>query len=454
MDFTASHLVPLVDEGLGNSAYLVDLGDGGALAVDVSRDLRALRAAVARRGLRVRFVAETHLHADFVSGARQLREEGASVIASAAGGREFPHLRMGEGDELDLGGLTLRFLATPGHTREHLAYLLCDGPRVLGVFTGGSLVVGAAARTDLVDPERTHELARAQYASLRRLAELPDETAVWPTHGAGSFCSAPPGAHRVSTIGAERAANPLLAAPDAEAFADALIADLGSFPPYFLRLAEVNRRGPALVPESPPLAGLSPEQARAAMAEGAQVVDVRPVPAFTAGHIPGALSNALRPQFASWLGWLLDPGAALVMVAEQHSDAAEAARQAAKIGHEGSLSVLEGGMAAWEAAGFATSSLSLVTAAQMGDRPVLDVRQETEYTAGHVPGALHSELGDLPGQAGGLARGPHVVMCGHGERAATAASLLARAGNNDLAVLEGGPGDWAETTGRDLEEGR
>ena len=198
-------VVPVVDEGLGNSAYLVDLGEGRALAVDVPRDLRAVRAAAHRHDLKIAFAADTHLHADFLSGARQLAADGgAQVLASAAGGSAFDHRGLADGDEVDLGGLMLRAWATPGHTAEHVAYLLLDGAQVLGVFTGGSLLVGAAARTDLSGPERTEPLARAQYTSLYRLLTLPDATPVYPTHGAGSFCSAHSGAQRTTTIGRDR----------------------------------------------------------------------------------------------------------------------------------------------------------------------------------------------------------------------------------------------------------
>jgi hydroxyacylglutathione hydrolase len=197
--------VAVVDEGLGNSCYLLDLGAGRALVVDPPRDLRAVRARAGRLGLRATYAADTHLHADFLSGARQLAvDEGATVLASAAGRRGFPHRGLGDGDEVDLGGLRLRALGTPGHTDEHLSFLLVDGGIPLGVFTGGSLIVGSAARTDLLGEDRAEELARAQYASLRRLAALPEGTAVWPTQGAGSFCSAPPGAERISTIGRRR----------------------------------------------------------------------------------------------------------------------------------------------------------------------------------------------------------------------------------------------------------
>ena len=242
----------LVDEGLGNSSYLVDLGDGRALAVDPGRDPGPYLAAAAHRGLAIAYAAETHLHADFVSGSRELAAGGAQVLAAAAGRTGFPHRGLGDGDEVDLGGLTLRALATPGHTPEHLSYLLLDGGRPVALFSGGSLLVGAVARTDLIAPERTEELARALWRSLHeRILSLPGDLAVYPTHGAGSFCSAPAGAERTTTIGAEKAANPLLAAAGEDAFVELLLGGLGSYPPYFLRLREVNRRGPELFGPGP-----------------------------------------------------------------------------------------------------------------------------------------------------------------------------------------------------------
>jgi hydroxyacylglutathione hydrolase len=453
LSFTDDHLIPLVDEGLGNSAYLADLGDGRALAVDASRDLRDLRTAAARRGLRVAFAADTHLHADFLSGAAQLAAgDGATVLASAAGRREFPHAPLADGDEADLGGLALRALATPGHTDEHLCYLLLDGPRELGVFTGGSLIVGSAARTDLLGAGRAMELARAQYRSLRRLAALPAATPVWPTHGAGSFCSAPPGAERTTTIGAELAGNPLLAAPDEDAFARQLLASLGSYPAYFGRLAERNRRGPSVIEGTPGLAPLAPAAVRALLASGGWLIDVRPVPDFAAGHVPGAVSIPLRGQFATWLGWLVPPGVPLGFVLAPGQDPAEVAWQALKIGYEDLAGQLEGGMPSWRADGGPVEGTGLVTAGRIGSRPVLDVRQAAEYASGHVPGAVHVELGDLPARIQD-APGRTVVMCGHGERAMTAASLLQRAGHSGLAVLAGGAADWSAAAGQPLQEG-
>ncbi|MFC7616431.1 rhodanese-like domain-containing protein [Actinokineospora soli] len=318
------------------------------------------------------------------------------------------------------------------------------------MFTGGSLLVGAAARTDLVAPERTEELARRQYASLRRLAELPDEVAVWPTHGAGSFCSAPPGARRTSTVGAERATNPLLRAGSEDEFVAALLGSLGSYPSYFARLPEVNRRGVVLTGD-PALPAADMTAVRSLLADGALLVDARPVADFAAGHVPGALSIPLRPAFASWLGWLVPPDVPLVVLRGPGQDAAEIAWQAAKIGYAGVE--FAGGMAAWTGAGQPVARTRLLTADQLGREPVLDVRQDAEFAAGHLPGAVHVELGDLAERADALPRGPLVVMCGHGERAMGAASLLERAGHHDLAVLAGGPGDWSSATGRALATG-
>lgn len=438
------HLIPLVDEGLGNSAYLLDLGDGRALAVDPSLDLRAVTAAADRRGLRIGYAAETHLHADFLSGSRRLAaDHGARILASAAGGREFPHTGLRDGDEVDLGGLTLRALTTPGHTPEHLSYLILDGGTEVGVFTGGSLLVGAAARTDLVHPDRTEELARAQFRSLHRLARLPDPTEVWPTHGAGSFCSAPSGAERTSTIGAERRANPLLAAPDEDSFVATLRAGLGSYPAYFDRLAEVNRRGPLLTTPSG-LAPLTAEQVQRIRADGGYVVDVRPVADYAAGHLPDAVAIPLRGQFATWLGWLLPPDPPIAIVRNPDQPADDILWPALAAGYSRIAGELAGGVRAWPGE---LATTRLVTPAELDTRVVVDVRQSGEHATGHLSGAELVELGSLAGAAGELPAGPATVMCGHGERAATGASLLERAGRRDLAILAGGPADWAAATG-------
>lgn len=452
---SALQVVAVLDEGLGNSSYVVDLGDGRALVVDASVDLRSVRTATARSGVQVAYAADTHLHADFLSGARQLAAtDGATVLASAAGDRQFPHTGLVDGQEIDLGGLSLTAMVTPGHTTEHVSLLLSDGRSPMGVFTGGSLLVGAAARTDLVDPDRTVELARAQYRSLQRLMSLPDEVEVWPTHGPGSFCSAPPGADRTSTIGRERATNPLLLAADEDAFVQQLLGALGTFPTYFLRLPEINRRGPRLYDAVPLAPALSPAQAEALRASGAQVVDVRPVADHAAGHLSGAVSIPLRGAFATWLGWVISPDRPVVIVRGPGQDPAEIVWQAAKVGYDNLVGEVTVGPDDWAAAGLPVGATALVEPADLEGRRVLDVRQHSEFAAGHLPGATNVELGDLVDRVAELNGDPVVVMCGHGERAMTGASLLERGGVTNVAVMEGGPQDWADAHGVPLELGR
>ena len=448
----------IVDQGLGNSAYLVDLGDGRALAVDAARDLRALHTCAQQHGLQVAFAADTHLHADFLSGVRDLAAGGARVLASAAGGRQFPHEGLREGDQVDLGGLVLRALATPGHTPEHLSYLLLDGSVPLGVFTGGSLIVGAAARTDLFGPARTEPLGRQQWHSLQRLAQLPDATAVWPTHGAGSFCAAPPGAARTSTIGREKQTNPLLNAGSEQAFIDLLMAGLGAFPPYFLRLGEANRLGPHVLTAAPALPALDPQEVARLGDAGALLVDVRPVEQYAASHVAGALSIPLRGVFATWLGWAVAADRPVVIVRDGDQDQDEIVWQAAKIGYDQLVGELTGGMASWTTSGRASVSTQLLGADELDGRAVVDVRQRVEFDAGHVRHASNVELGRLaaglnPDEQRALVADTTAVMCGHGERAMTAVSLLERTGARDLAVVVGGPEQWAAHSGQPLEVG-
>ena len=300
---------PVVDEGLGNSAYVVELGDGRALVVDPARDPTPYLRLARWRRLQLAYAAETHLHADFLTGSRELAAaDGAQILAPRVSRLGFAHQGLEDGQEVDLGGLTLRTLATPGHAPEHVSYLLADAGRPLALFSGGALLVGTVARTDLAGPELTEPLARAAYRSLhRRLLSLPDDLRVYPTHGAGSFCAAPGDGQRTTTIGAERRHNRLLAAPDEDVFVAELLAGFGSYPPYFLRLRDRNRVGPELLGSDwRVLPLLSSNRVREHLAGDGVLLDARPIGAFAAGHIPRALSIELRPQFASWLGWLVD----------------------------------------------------------------------------------------------------------------------------------------------------
>jgi len=447
-------ITPFVDEGLGNSSYVVDLGDGRALVVDPVRDVVPYLRFAEQQRLTITYSLETHLHADFVSGSLELARLGATILAPRGGLAEFPHRPLDDEEEHDLGGLVLRGIGTPGHTPEHLSYLFLDGRNPAALFSGGALIVGSVARTDLISPEQTEPLARALFRALRdRILSLPDEVAVYPTHGAGSFCSAAGTGERTTTIGRERASNRLLNAPDEDAFLRLLTAGLGSYPDYFLRMREVNRRGPAVYgTDLPNLIQLTPARLQAAVDAGAELIDVRPISQFATGHIPGALSIALRPAFAAWLGWLVDTDRPLAFVADVDQDRTDLVRQCLKIGYEHIAGELAGGMEAWRAAGLPEQRTELRTDAPEPESRILDVRQTSEYVAGHLPAATHIELGSLAEQAATLTSANPLVMCGHGERAMTGASLLERNGSRPTVFL-GGPAEMARERGEQLVGG-
>jgi rhodanese-related sulfurtransferase len=286
------------------------------------------------------------------------------------------------------------------------------------------------------------------FGALRRFDRLPDDLAVYPTHGAGSFCSAPGASQRTSTIGHERDTNPLFSITDEEVFVERLVAGFGTFPTYFTRLPELNRRGPTRYDSLPHLATLPPDDVERHLADGGVVVDARPVAAFSACHIPGSLSNTLRPVFASWLGWLIEPNRALVFVLDADQDRADLVRQCLDVGHEHLVGELAGGIHAWTDSGRPVSTIPLVDPTGITGQ-VIDVRQANEYASGHVPGALNVELGAV--EDAHLTPGPVSVMCGHGERAMTAASILTARGKGDVVVLDGGPDTWSDATGNPLQ---
>jgi rhodanese-related sulfurtransferase len=309
-------------------------------------------------------------------------------------------------------------------------------------------MVGTVGRTDLLGPEPREALARQLFRALRdEILTLPDDLAVYPTHGAGSFCSAPGATERTTTIGQERATNPMLAIPDENDFVEQLLAGFGSFPTYFSRLPEVNRRGPRLYRALPALDRVSVAQLPELLARGAVLVDVRRIEDFATGHIAGALSIELRPVFASWLGWLVDPDRPLVFVLGADQDRSGLVRQCLSVGYEHLAGELEGGMTEWRAAGMPQATIMIIGPDALGDN-VVDVRQRNEYVSGHVPGATNIELGSLAEEVDTVPPGPVVMMCGHGERAMTAASLLT--GRHGVSVLAGGPDDWSTATGRAL----
>ena len=307
-----------------------------------------------------------------------------------------------------------------------------------------------SAMTNKITAVLAVPLAHEMFAALRRFDQLPDELAVYPTHGAGSFCSAPGASQRTSTLGHERATNPLFSIADEAEFIERLVAGFGTFPSYFARLPELNRRGPTRYDLIPQLTRRRPEDVERHVAEGGVIVDARPVAAFSAGHIPGSVSNALRPVFASWLGWLIEPNRAIVFVLDPDQDRTDLVRQCLDVGHERLIGELAGGIDVWTDSGRPTRTIPLVEPEAMTG-PVIDVRQANEYASGHLPGAVNVELGAVC--EAGLPVGPLTVMCGHGERAMTAASILTACGRDDIAVLDGGPDTWSAATGNPLDIG-
>jgi glyoxylase-like metal-dependent hydrolase (beta-lactamase superfamily II)/rhodanese-related sulfurtransferase len=443
-------IVAVVDEGLGHSSHVVALGDGSALVVDPARFPDRQRRIAAERGWTIAWTADTHSHADYISGSPELAADGATFLASRGAGLEVTHRPIDPGETVAVApGIELRAIPTPGHTPDHLAYLLVVDGEAEALFSGGSLMVGGLGRTDLLGDEHREDLARAMFRALRaEILTLPDDLAVYPTHGAGSFCWAPSGSARTTTIGTERATNPLLAIDHEDRFIATLLDGLGSFPTYFRRLPEINRRGPRIYPELPALAQLDLDTVRNHLDAGGALVDARPIANFAAAHVPGSLSVQHRNVFASWFGWLVPLDRAVVFILDHDTDRSDLVRQCLAVGHDDLLGELHGGIDAWAAAGLPIEATPLVSADHMA-ATVLDIRQQNEWDEGHVPGAIHVELGDLANTS--VPDEPVTVMCGHGERAMSGASILQAAGHRDVSVLASRPEDWQAATRTDLE---
>jgi len=450
-------IVPFVAEELGNSAYLVgSRSSGNAVLIDPLRDIEQYLAEAERLGLRINATLETHIHNDFVSGAREVvRTTGAALGASADAGLTYPYRPLADGDTLPLGAWRVRVLATPGHTPEHVSYLLTtEGGTPEALFSGGSLMVGTIARPDLLGPQHTPRLARAAYQTLHeRLLALPDEVAVYPTHGGGSFCAAGAGGERTTTIGRERAHNPLAQAPTYQQFL-ARYLQLVPYPAYYDRMRDLNRTGraPLLGRSLPPLRPLAPDAVEAAlMAQGAVLVDARTFADYDAGHIPNSLSAGIDGPLSAWVGWVLSPETPLVLLGASANDEREAQRELLRIGYDRILGVLDGGIAAWRAAGKplkATSpatTAALAEALERGDELViLDSREEYEWAQGHIPGAVLMPVSTIPTEAHRLPHdAPVAVHCAHGYRSAIAASLLERAGVPHIQHVTDGYEEWA-----------
>jgi glyoxylase-like metal-dependent hydrolase (beta-lactamase superfamily II)/rhodanese-related sulfurtransferase len=427
--------------GLGDATYLL-AHEGEALVIDPQRDIGRFLDAAEHADVQVRYVLETHLHNDYVSGGRELaRRTGAELVLPAGAGAAFAHTPAFHSEDLVAATMTVRPLHTPGHTPEHVSYLVLIAGEPVAVFTGGSLLVGAAGRTDLLGRARARQLARLQYGSLQRLSALPASTGVYPTHGAGSFCAASGAGQTTSTIGEERDHSPVLAHPDAETFADAQLAGLVPYPAYYAHMGPVNLMGPAPAPDlTVPV--LSVAEVVTLHGE-VGLVDVRPREAYAAAHIPGALNVELNDQFGVWVGWLLEWNRPLVLIADSDQDVEEAATQLARIGFDDVRGVLRG-IAPWQRAQRATRSFDHATAEDFlaaGEGvQLLDVRAPDEWDGGVIPGSLQRYVPDLvAGMPAGVdpAR-PVWIGCASGHRASIAAGLVERHGLQPVVLADTG----------------
>ena len=429
---------------LGDRSYLATDGQV-ALVVDPQRDIDRVLAAAAIRGVRISHVFETHIHNDYVSGGLALaRATGAAYHVNAADEVSFDRVPVADGDAVSVGEtMTVQVIATPGHTFSHLSYVLQDisTGQPAAVFTGGSLLHGSTGRPDLLGPAHAATLAAAQHTSAHRLAgRLPDQTPVCPTHGFGSFCSATQTAGTESTIGQEKLANPVLRLAEDE-YVAGLLAGLDAYPAYYAHMGPANTAGPDVAELVPPAiasaAGLASR-----IAAGEWVVDLRQRRAFAAGHVGGSFSFEYGTDFTTYLGWLIPWGAALTLLGDTPGQVAAAQRDLARIGIDQLAGAAAGGPAEW-AGGQPLATFPVATFADLATvrhhRPVtvLDVRRALEWAGGHLDGALHIPLHELPARIGEVPPGEIWVHCQSGYRAVIAASLLQAAGRRAVAVDDG-----------------
>jgi hydroxyacylglutathione hydrolase len=444
------------EPGLGNNAHLlISEQDAVAVLIDPLRDVDQYQAVADGEGVRITHVCETHIHNDFVTGSREIAAAtGARIVASADAGLAFDYHPVHDGDSVAIGEIKLTVIATPGHTPEHVSYLAEDTTRPAepGVlFSGGSLLVGAVSRTDLLGHEHATGLAHQLHRTLHeRILPLGDEVLVYPTHGAGSFCTAAAGEGTTTTIGRERLANPLLAVADPQTFAERLLGSMPSYPAYFDCMRALNRNGPRLLGGVPRLTSLEPDDVQARQERGEAIVDMRSVQDYARAHIHGAYHVELRPAFASWVGWVVPFGSPIVLVSHTTEVHEFAVRQLVRIGYDDLSGYLAGGMAAWERAGLPVERVPVLTMREVRQRlergeplVVLDVRQAHEWVGGHIPQAQLIEAGALPRAEPPL---PHdrlvATYCAHGQRSATALSILERRGYENLALITEGVDEW------------
>jgi hydroxyacylglutathione hydrolase len=426
---------------LGNASYLVaDPDRGVGIVVDPLRDIDAYLTRSAALNVKLTRAFDTHLHNDFVSGGRELAHEAGTDIADLEVGRE-----------VSVGAMTITAIHTPGHTPTHKSYLLAESGRPRALFSGGAVMLGAIARTDLFGPHLAVHLALEALTTVQvRLRGLPDDIAVFPTHGSGSFCGAGGHSGHETTLGHERTTNPFFKTTDVMPFL-ARVLNQPRYPDYYRDMASINQRGAPLIGRTlPALAMLTAPDVARLMREGAAVVDVRLGRDYDRGHIPGSYSVGLDGPLSAWVGWLVARDRPIVLTGGGDSQHREAQRQLLRIGFDRIVGVLDGGVEAWRSAGLDVSSFETVDVEDMAEwilsaepMTVVDTRDEHEWAAGHVPGAIHMYVPDVPHRAREISQeAPVAVHCASGYRAGIAASLLEQAGLKRIIHVNGEYSEW------------
>jgi glyoxylase-like metal-dependent hydrolase (beta-lactamase superfamily II)/rhodanese-related sulfurtransferase len=441
---------------LAHASYLIG-SEGEAAVVDPQRDVGQYIAEASALNFKIKHVIETHLHADFVSGHRELAARtGADIIFGSKAGATFPHRAVNDGEEIRVGRVMLRFLETPGHTPESISILVIDNevsPQPQKVLTGDALFIGDVGRPDLAGGRgyTADQMAAMLYDSLHnKLMKLDDSVEVYPAHGAGSMCGRNISKETSSTIGEQRRFNYALKPMSKEEFVSMMTADLPEAPAYFPRDAEINRTGAASLEELPRPKELSPEDVSACASQGHLILDIRSAAAFGNAHVPGAINIGLSGQFATWCGTLIAIGTPIILIADNVVEVDEAVTRLARVGIESVEGYLGGGMQAWDQAGLATGVIAQMPVdelharmAEGDDLQLVDVRRPGEYNNGHAAGAINLTLAHLGEMASQLdAHRPTAVICQSGYRSSAATGILAGRGFKNVFNVVGGTSAW------------
>ena len=442
---------------LAHASYLIG-SDGEGVVVDPQRDVDEYIEEAAANDLKIKYVIETHLHADFVSGHQEIAARtGAQIIFGEKAGVEFEHRAVRDGEEIRIGKVVLKFIETPGHTPEGICVLVTDTtnpdePQKL--LTGDTLFIGDVGRPDLAGGKgyTPQMMAEMMFDSLHgKILKLPDEVEVYPAHGAGSMCGRNMSKETSSTIGEQRKFNYALKPVSKEEFVKMMTADLPEAPSYFPKDAEINRSGARELSELQPPVALSPQQVHELREAGHVLLDVRSAADFGAAHVPGSLNIGLGGQFAMWAGSLIPLNAAIIVIADTNVQVDESVVRLARVGIENVKGYLDGGVQSWRDAGLPVSVIEQVSVAQLkeqmasGDLQIVDVRRPAEYVDGHVPRAFNAPLASLDKSQLPLEKDKlTAVICAGGYRSSAAASLLQKEGFSNLLNVSGGTGAWIQ----------